>query len=82
MIRAISVLSGLYWLAPELDDATLIRTVLLVHVCDAVVCFVLASHHDFNKRRWAAAGMMLGIWAVAVLLVRASLSARQAYPRL
>ena len=61
--------TGLALLAPDMPFATLWRTALLVHVCDAVVCGILAYNGNRPRWRWAALGLVAGIWAVALLLV-------------
>ncbi|OGQ50869.1 MAG: hypothetical protein A3I10_03430 [Deltaproteobacteria bacterium RIFCSPLOWO2_02_FULL_57_26] len=60
-------LSGLYWIKPDLDTSTLLRTALLVHALDAVLCRVIAGHRGHNKILWTVAGFFLGIWALGTL---------------
>lgn len=61
--------SGLILLAPDMDGATLLRTVLLVHTCDAVICGILASNGGRPVLRWTAIGFVAGIWALMALMV-------------
>jgi hypothetical protein len=70
---ALGYFTGLHWLAPDLAGSQLIRTALLVHVCDAICCGVLAASHGYRRALWTAVGFVFGVWAVAVLLVRANL---------
>jgi hypothetical protein len=51
------------------DPHTLVRTILLVHVLDALVCRVLALNNRRAKNLWTALGLLFGIWALAVLLL-------------
>lgn len=60
-------LSGLYWIKPDLDTSTLLRTTLLIHALDAVLCCVIAGHSGRNKILWTVAGFFLGIWALGTL---------------
>jgi len=60
--------SGLRLVAPEMDHLTLLRTLLVVHTCDAVLCRVFAHNNGYSKTRWTIAGLIFGIWAVAVLI--------------
>jgi hypothetical protein len=65
----LSYLSGLYFIRPDLDAATLFRTTAVVHVLDAILCGVIAGQSGRNKKIWAAAGLFLGIWALATIFV-------------
>jgi len=72
-------LVGLF--ASHLDAATLVRTVLLVHSLDAIMCRVFATNAGYPRNLWTALGFVFGIWAVAVLIVlprRAGLDTRPA----
>ena len=62
-------LTGLRLLAPELDPATLVRTAVVVHTCDAVLCRLFAHNNGYPKNLWTALGFVFGIWAVAVLVL-------------
>ncbi|MBI3001337.1 MAG: hypothetical protein HYY46_23230 [Deltaproteobacteria bacterium] len=62
-------LSGLYWIKPDLDTSALLRTALLVHALDAVLCRIIAGHSGRNKILWTAAGFFLGIWALGTLFL-------------
>lgn len=61
--------TGLAWLAPDMPFDTLWRTALLIHVCHAVVCALLARAGGRSGRLWSAIGFCAGVWAVLVLLV-------------
>jgi hypothetical protein len=66
---ALAYLSGLRWINPQLDPQTLIRTALVVHICDAVLCRLFAHNNGYSKNLWTALGFVFGLWAIAVLLV-------------
>ena len=66
---ALSYLTGFHWIAPKLDAATLVRTVLVVHTADAILCRLFAHNNGYSKNRWTLLGFIFGLWAVAVLLV-------------
>ena len=66
---ALAYLSGLRWINPQLDPETLVRTALVVHICDAVLCRLFAHNNGYSKNLWTALGFVFGLWAVAVLLV-------------
>ena len=65
----LAYLTGFHWIAPGLDPATLLRTVLIVHTADAVLCRLFAHNNGYSKNLWTALGFAFGLWAVAVLLV-------------
>jgi hypothetical protein len=62
-------LSGLYFIKPDLDSATLLRTTALVHAIDALLCSLIASQRGRNQQTWTVAGLLLGIWALGILFL-------------
>jgi hypothetical protein len=66
---ALGYFTGLGLLAPHMDPATLVRTVLVVHICDSIMCRLFAHNNGYPKNLWTALGFVFGIWAVAVLIV-------------
>lgn len=66
---ALGYLTGFRWINPQLDGATLVRTVIVVHACDAVLCRLFAHNNGYSKNLWTALGFVFGLWAVAALLV-------------
>ena len=66
---ALAYLTGLRWIDPQLDPQTLVRTALVVHTCDAVLCRLFAHNTGYSKNLWTALGFLFGLWAVAVLLL-------------
>ena len=66
---ALAYLTGFRWIDPQLEGATLVRTVLVVHACDAVLCRLFAHNNGYSKNFWTVLGFVLGLWAVAVLLL-------------
>lgn len=61
--------TGLRWITPGLDPATLLRTALVVHICDAILCRLFAHNNGYGKNLWTAIGFVFGLWAVAVMLL-------------
>jgi hypothetical protein len=43
----------------------------LVHFLDAILCRVIASHSGRSKNLWLAAGLVFGIWSLAILFLLA-----------
>ena len=65
----VGYLSGLYFVKPEITPSSLFRTASLVHVVDALLCWLIAGQSGRNKNLWAAAGLLLGVWALGTLLL-------------
>lgn len=61
--------TGLRLLTPDLDPATLLRTIFVVHTCDSIMCRLFAHNNGYPKNLWTVLGFVFGIWAVAVLLI-------------
>ena len=61
--------TGLHLLAPQLDPMTLVRTALVVHICDSIMCRLFAYNNGYPKNLWTVLGFVFGIWAIAVLIV-------------
>jgi hypothetical protein len=67
--------SGLAFVAPPLPLPTLAGTMLVLHVCDAFMCRVIARNNGRPARAWFFIGLAGGVWAVAVLLLLPSRAA-------
>jgi hypothetical protein len=61
--------TGLRVLSPHLDPETLVRTALLIHICDSIMCRLFAHNNGYPKNVWTVLGFLFGIWAVAVLIL-------------
>lgn len=61
--------SGLRLFAPDIDPATLLRTLLVINTCQAVMCRLFAHNNGYSKNFWTVAGFLTGIWAVVVLIL-------------
>ena len=48
---------------------TALRTTIIVHIVDAILCRLFAHNNGYHKNFWTMLGLIFGIWAVAVLLV-------------
>ena len=69
LVSAIGYLSGIYFIQPNLDPATLIRTASVIHILDALLCYVIATQSGRNRTIWTLAGLVLGVWAVGTLFL-------------
>jgi len=61
--------TGLRIISPEITAATLLRTTIIVHIVDAILCRLFAHNNGYSKNLWTTLGLVFGIWAVALLLV-------------
>lgn len=61
--------SGLYFIKPEMDATALLRTAVVIHFLDAVLCRVIAGFRGRDRNLWSVAGFLLGIWALATLFL-------------
>jgi hypothetical protein len=65
----LGVLSGLRLLRAEIPLPTLVATMILVNICDAVMCRLFAHNNGYPKNLWTVIGLVFGIWGVATLIV-------------
>lgn len=68
-------LSGLLFIKPEMEPSSLFRTASVVHVCDAILCRVIAGHSQRQKDLWMLLGLVFGIWALGTLFLLPARSA-------
>ena len=69
LVTALSYLSGLGFVAPDLPPATVLGTALALHVCDAIMCRLFAHNNGYPKTLWTVLGFIAGLWAVALLVL-------------
>lgn len=65
----VGYLSGLSLIDPNLRGEVLLRTVVVVHILDAIMCRLLAHNNGRQKNLWTVLGLLFGIWTLAVLMV-------------
>ena len=61
--------TGLRIISPDITPMTLLRTTIVVHIVDAILCRLFAHNNGHHKNLWTGLGFVFGIWAVAVLLL-------------
>lgn len=64
----LGTLSGLRFVAPDLEPSVTVATALAMHVTYAVICRVFAAQHGRNGTRWGAAGLVGGVLTLVALL--------------
>lgn len=69
MRTLLSYWSGLGFVGPVLPWSTLLGTMLILHICDAIMCRLLAHNTGRPTTRWTVIGFVGGLWAVALLLL-------------
>ena len=65
----LGVLSGLAFLSDGLQLDTLLPTMFVVNVCDAIMCRLFAHNNGYPKNLWTLIGFVFGIWAVSALIL-------------
>lgn len=71
-LEFLGYLTGLGFVSTDLDMPTLIRTAVIVNICNAIMCRVIARNNNMNPVGWPIAGFFFGFWAIgAALLVAA-----------
>ena len=60
-------MSGLLIIKPNME--ALYRTIVLVHVLDAIICSLIANHSRRRTLPWTISGLIFGIWALATLFL-------------
>ena len=66
---ALGYFTGLRLLSAHIQPATLVRTALLVHTFDAIMCRLFAHNNGHRKNLWTALGFVFGIWAMGILIL-------------
>lgn len=69
LYHTVGYFTGLFLIKPDMEPMALFRTAALVHVLDAILCAVIASHSGRRKSLWVIGGLLLGIWALATLFL-------------
>jgi hypothetical protein len=67
--QLIGYFSGLLFIKPKMDPDSIWRTAALVHLLDAILCWVIANYSGRNKTIWTIAGAVCGIWALGALFL-------------
>ncbi len=63
--------SGLYFIKPDLEPHALLATLAAIHLCDGILCLIIARHGGRTQAGWTLAGLTLGVWgALPLLLLR------------
>ena len=62
--------SGIYFIKPDMEPHALLATLAAIHLCDGVLCFVIARHGGRHQAGWTLAGLILGIWGALPLLLQ------------
>lgn len=63
-------LTGLRFVSSQpLGLPSLLATALIVHICDAIMCRLVARNNHYPTRLWTILGFAFGLWAVAVVIL-------------
>jgi len=66
----LSYWTALRFVAPDLDFGTLAGTAIVLHICDAIMCRLVAHNNGYPKGLWTVLGLVGGLWAVTILILR------------
>jgi hypothetical protein len=69
LATVVGYLTGLAFVAPQLEVPVLLGTALAMHVCYAIMCRLIAHNNGHPKSFWTVVGFIAGLWAVAVLIL-------------
>ena len=61
--------TGLSFIKPNMEPTSLLRTALMVHFLDAILCGVIAHHSRRRTFAWTIGGFICGIWTLGVLFL-------------
>lgn len=61
--------SGLYLIKPDMESSTLLPTLALIHILDAIVCRLFAGQNGRSTVFWTLTGLFVGTWALLCLLL-------------
>jgi len=67
--HSLGYFTGLFLITPKMEPMTLLRTAVLVHILDAILCLVIAGHSGRKKIFWTISGLVFGIWALGTLFL-------------
>jgi hypothetical protein len=65
----LSTVSGLRFVAPGLDGATILGTGVVVQICHGILCRIFAHNNGYPRNTWTLLGLIGGLWAVALLIL-------------
>ncbi|MCY4439954.1 MAG: hypothetical protein OXE53_07075 [Deltaproteobacteria bacterium] len=71
LTELLAYVSGIYFIKPDMESHAFLATLAAIHLCNGVLCFVIARHGGRHQAGWALAGLLLGVWgALPLLLLR------------
>ena len=69
LAAVLSLLSGLYFIAPGLPDDVTIATAVAMQITHAIICRVFAGQRGRSGLRWGIAGFLGGVVTTTALLI-------------
>ena len=70
LIELLAYVSGVYFIQPDMEPNAFLATLAAIHVCNGILCFVIARHGGRHQAGWTLAGLLLGVWGVLPLLLQ------------
>ena len=78
LVLFLGTVSGLRFVAPELDATVMAGTSIGMLITYAVICRVFAAQTGRAPTRWLIAGLLGGLFATAALLVASEIAGPRA----
>ena len=66
----LAYVSGIHFINPDLEPHALLATLGAIHLCDGILCLVIARHSGRSQAGWALTGLILGVWGTLPLLLQ------------
>lgn len=70
LIELIGYATGVYFIKPNIGTGELVVTLIVIHLCDAVLCLIVARQGGRHQIGWTLAGLLFGVWAALPLLLQ------------
>lgn len=65
----LGVLTGLWFLRPDISLGTLVPTGVVIHLTNAIVGSYFAANRGRPKRLWFVLCLVFGVWALAAFFL-------------
>ena len=70
LTELLAYVSGVYFIKPDMEPHAFLATLAAIHLCNGILCFVIARHGGRHQAGWALAGLLLGVWGTLPLLLQ------------
>lgn len=81
LAELLAYVSGVHFIRPNLEPRALLATLAVIHLCNAVLCLIIARHKGRSQTGWTLAGLVLGVWGALPLVLGRRRPGAAARPR-